>query len=184
MLKIKLYSLIYLYNTTKPAKVETINSTLLQIIKKDIYFFSTQGKEKLIFANSLVFLNYLKTLFKLNNIPFQRIKTHANLFLVSLNSLNELGHYLSLMASLKKYPFFFLFPFIFKTYKISLLNLNLFYHHKLTVFTSKITDLIIALIGTLKSYYFDHLSFFFNIKLIFFSKFLLLYKNCQQFVKA
>ena len=69
-------------------------------------------------------------------------------------------------------------------YFIQILNLNVFYHHKLTVFTSKITDLIIALIGTLKSYYFDHLSFFFNIKLIFFSKFLLLYKNCQQFVKA
>ena len=179
-----MYSLLYLYNTTKPAKVETTNSTLLHIIKKDIYFFSTQGKDKIIFSNSLTFLNYLKTLFEVNNFVFTRIKTHANLFLVPLHNLNELGQYLVLMSALKKYPFFFLFPFIFKNYKISLLSLNLFYNTKLVALRSNVHDLILTLIGSLYSYYLFQFSFFFTLKLVLFSKFLLLYKNSQLFVKA
>jgi hypothetical protein len=57
------YSLFYIYNTNRPANFETENSSLTKIVEKDLFFYSVPNSKKLVFLNSLLFENFLKTIF-------------------------------------------------------------------------------------------------------------------------
>jgi hypothetical protein len=165
------YSLFYIYNTNRPANFETENSSLTKIVEKDLFFYSVPNSKKLVFLNSLLFENFLKTIFFFQNFKLTRIKTNANLFKVSCGDYNYFSHFLTVMLELQKYAFLFLFPIIFKDYKVLIMPLFNFLTIQTQLLNIKKEFLVLQVIQIISTYYLVLLDFFINFKREIFSVF-------------
>ena len=169
---INVYSFLYIYNTNRPGYIETKNSDLLDIVQNDIFFYSVANSEKISFSNSLIFEAFIKMLFSKKKYFLCRYKTHANLLQFKLSNSIQFFEYLQLIFALRGYPYFFIFPFLFKTYKISFLILYYFIQKQNTQLLCTVKNLCLQLIKKISQYYLIFLSIilFFK-KTIFYSFF-------------
>jgi hypothetical protein len=161
---IKTYSIIHIYNTTRPSYLETKNTDLLTLSSKNLFFYSVPNAEKIVFSNSLLFTQYLKALFAQQSFFLLRLKTNANLFSVAISNYKELKCFLKLLYEFRSYSFFFFYPFIFKTYKISFFKLSQFCNTQNSLIMRSKLSLIFPLISLISQYYFSFFFFFLNNK--------------------
>jgi hypothetical protein len=172
---INVYSFLYIYNTNKAGYIETKNLDLLDIVKNDLFFFSVLNTEKIVFSNSVLFEAFIKMLFYKKAFFLNRYKNHANLFQCKFTNISQFQEYLQLLFDLRTYSYFFIFPLLFKTYKISFLILYYFIklHNKHLLCTIK--SFFLHLINKISQYYLLFLStiLFFK-KTVFYSFFSLL----------
>jgi hypothetical protein len=168
---INVYSFLYLYNTNKPGYIETKNLDLLNIVKNDIFFYSIINAEKIVFSNSVSFEFFIKLLFLQKKYWFQRYKTHANLLQLQFTDIIQFREYLQFLFDLRGYFYFFIFPFIFKTYKISFLILYYFIKLHKNFFLYTFNNIILQLINKISQFYLNFLSTIFVFKQISFSSF-------------